>query len=73
MVIECAARDEKPGSLRFGITYPMNASISLHPLERSDFPLLQEWLSAPHSVTARARDAQVETTACDIFGREENL
>ena len=27
---------------------PMKASISFRPLERSDFPLLQEWLSAPH-------------------------
>jgi len=26
----------------------MLASISFRPLERSDFPLLQEWLSAPH-------------------------
>ena len=26
----------------------MKASISFRPLERSDFPLLQEWLSAPH-------------------------
>jgi RimJ/RimL family protein N-acetyltransferase len=26
----------------------MHASISFRPLERSDFPLLQEWLTAPH-------------------------
>jgi RimJ/RimL family protein N-acetyltransferase len=26
----------------------MQASISFRPLSRSDFPLLQEWLSAPH-------------------------
>ena len=26
----------------------MKASLSFRPLERSDFPLLQEWLSAPH-------------------------
>jgi aminoglycoside 6'-N-acetyltransferase len=26
----------------------MRASISFRPLERSDFPLLQEWLAAPH-------------------------
>jgi aminoglycoside 6'-N-acetyltransferase len=26
----------------------MKASISFRPLERCDFPLLQEWLSAPH-------------------------
>jgi aminoglycoside 6'-N-acetyltransferase len=26
----------------------MQASISFRPLRRSDFPLLQEWLSAPH-------------------------
>lgn len=27
----------------------MQASISFRPLERSDFPLLQEWLAAPHA------------------------
>ncbi|HTR37851.1 MAG TPA: GNAT family N-acetyltransferase [Bryobacteraceae bacterium] len=26
----------------------MRASLSFRPLERSDFPLLQEWLAAPH-------------------------
>ncbi|HEY7387984.1 MAG TPA: GNAT family N-acetyltransferase [Bryobacteraceae bacterium] len=26
----------------------MHASVSFRPLERSDFPLLQEWLAAPH-------------------------
>jgi hypothetical protein len=26
----------------------VQASISFRPLSRSDFPLLQEWLSAPH-------------------------
>jgi hypothetical protein len=27
---------------------PIQVSISFRPLSRSDFPLLQEWLSAPH-------------------------
>ena len=26
----------------------MSAFLSFRPLERSDFPLLQEWLAAPH-------------------------
>jgi len=30
---------------------PMQVSISFRPLSRSDFPLLQEWLSAPHVAT----------------------
>ena len=28
----------------------MRVSISFCPLERSDFPLLQEWLCAPHVI-----------------------
>jgi len=31
-----------------GTPSSMHASISFRPLERSDFPLLQEWLAAPH-------------------------
>ena len=34
--------------LREESEYVMQASISFRPLGRSDFPLLQDWLSAPH-------------------------